>query len=102
MKTFNHTVALRMEAGGLDPQNTEDGADLRPNGGRKLSSVVQVSRAGTPNRETQVEIKTLAQVSAVMEDGGMASGHLEVLSIIVSRELYPWLAGSGPKRSRCT
>ena len=45
----------------------------------------EVSRAGTPNWETQVEIKALAQVSAVMEDSRMASGHLEVLSIIVSR-----------------
>ena len=45
----------------------------------------KVSRAGTPNWETQVEIKARAQVSTVMEDSGMASGNLEVLSIIVSR-----------------
>ena len=45
----------------------------------------EVSRAGTPNRETQVEIKARAQVSAVMEASRMASGHLEVLLIIVSR-----------------
>ena len=45
----------------------------------------EVSRAGTPKPETQVEIKAQAQVSAVMEDCGTASGHLEVLSIIVSR-----------------
>ena len=45
----------------------------------------EVSRAGTPNRETQVEIKALIQVSTVMKDSGTASGHLEVLSIIVSR-----------------
>ena len=45
----------------------------------------EVSRAGTPNRETQVEIKALAQGSAVMEDSRTASGHLEVLLIIVSR-----------------
>ena len=45
----------------------------------------EVNRAGTPNRENLVEIKAQAQVSVVMEDSGMASGHLEVLSIIVSR-----------------
>ena len=45
----------------------------------------KVSRAGTPNLETQVEIKARAQVSAVLEDSGTALGHLEVLSIIVSR-----------------
>ena len=45
----------------------------------------KVSRAETPNLETQVEIKAQAQVSAVMEDRGTALGHLEVLSIIVSR-----------------
>ena len=43
----------------------------------------EVSRAGTPNQETQVEIKARAQVSVVMEDSGTASGHLEVLSITV-------------------
>ena len=40
-------------------------------------------RAGTPNLEIQVEINALAQDSDVMEDSGTASGHLEVLSIIV-------------------
>ena len=45
----------------------------------------EVSRAGTPNRETQVKIKAQAQVSAEMEDSGTAFGHLEVLLIIVSR-----------------
>ena len=39
----------------------------------------KVKRAGTPNLETQVEMKALAQTSAVMEDRGTASGHLEVL-----------------------
>ena len=49
MKTFNHFVALRMEAGGLDPRDSEDGSDLRPNGGCKLSFTVEVNKAGTPN-----------------------------------------------------
>ena len=40
-------------------------------------------RAETPNLETQEEIKALAQDSTVMEDKGTASGHLEVLSIMV-------------------
>ena len=45
----------------------------------------EVSRAVTPNLETQLEIKARAQVSAVMEERETASGHLEVLSIIVIR-----------------
>ena len=45
----------------------------------------EVRRDGTRNLETQVEIKTQAQDSEVMEDSRTASGHLEVLSIIVRR-----------------
>ena len=45
----------------------------------------EVRRAGTPNLDTQAEIKARAQDSVVMEDKGTASGHLEVLSIIVRR-----------------
>ena len=56
MNTFNRPIALRMEAGGLDPQDTEDRADLRPNGGRELSSVVRGeqswhSKSRDPGRE---------------------------------------------------
>ena len=43
----------------------------------------EVRRDGTPNLETQEEMKALAQTSAVMEDRGTASIHLEVLSIMV-------------------
>ena len=45
----------------------------------------EVRRAGTSNFETQVEMKALAQVSPVMEERGTASGHREVLSIMVRR-----------------
>ena len=45
----------------------------------------EVRRAGTLNLETQAEIKAQAQDSVVMEDKGTASGHLEVLLIIVRR-----------------
>ena len=45
-----------MEAGGLDPKDTEDRADLQPNGVRKLSSVVQGeqgrnTKSGDPGRD---------------------------------------------------
>ena len=43
----------------------------------------EVRRAWTPNLEIQVEMKALAQASAMMEDRGTGSGHLEVLSIMV-------------------
>ncbi len=45
-----------------------------------LSDVMVV---GTPNRYTQPAKRALAQLAAVMDDSGMASGHLEVRSIIV-------------------
>ena len=41
-------------------------------------------------------MKARAQDSAVMEDRGTASGHLEVLSIMVRIYEYPWLEGRGP------
>ena len=41
--------------------------------------------AGTPNQETQPAKRALAQSEAVMDERGMASGHLDVLSIIVKR-----------------
>ena len=62
----------------------------------------EVRRAGTPNLETQVEMKAREQDSAVMEDSGTASGHLEVLLIMVRIYEYPWLEGRGPTKSRWT
>jgi uridine phosphorylase len=41
--------------------------------------------AGTPNRDTQLAKRALSQSVAVMDKRGMASGHLEVRSIIVNR-----------------
>jgi hypothetical protein len=41
--------------------------------------------AGTPNRDTQLAKRALAQSAEVRDERGMASGHLEVLSIIVNR-----------------
>jgi hypothetical protein len=46
-------------------------------------SDVMVAR--TPNRNTQSAKRALAQSAAVTDDSGMASGHLEVWSIIVKR-----------------
>ena len=48
-----------------------------------LAPLSEVRRAGTPNLETQAEIKAWAQDSAVMEDKGTASGHFKVLLIMV-------------------
>jgi hypothetical protein len=41
--------------------------------------------AGTPNRDTQPAKRALEQSAAVMEASGMASGHLEVRSMMVNR-----------------
>ena len=44
----------------------------------------EVRVSGTPNLATQVEIKALTQDSAVIDNKGTTSGHLVLLSIIVS------------------
>jgi hypothetical protein len=50
-----------------------------------LAPLSDVMVAGTPNRETQPAKRALAQSVMVMDERGMASGHLDVLSIIVNR-----------------
>ncbi len=45
----------------------------------------EVMVAGTPKRDTQPAKRALAQSAAVMEASGMASGHLDVQSMIVNR-----------------
>jgi hypothetical protein len=55
--------------------------------------------AGTSNLETQPAKRALGQSMAVMNRSGMASGHLDVLSITVNRYVWPWEGGSGPTRS---
>jgi hypothetical protein len=50
-----------------------------------LAPLSDVMVAGTPNRETQPAKRALAQSVTVMDERGMASGHLDVLSIIVNR-----------------
>jgi hypothetical protein len=41
--------------------------------------------AGTPKRDTHPAKRALAQLAAVMEASGTASGHLDVLSMMVNR-----------------
>ena len=41
--------------------------------------------AGTPKSDTQPAKRALAQSAVVMDVSGMASGHLEVQSMIVNR-----------------
>jgi hypothetical protein len=50
-----------------------------------LAPLSDVMLAGTPNRETQPAKRALAQSATVMDERGMASGHLDVLSIIANR-----------------
>ena len=50
-----------------------------------LAPLSDVMVAGTPNREIQLAKMALAQSATVMDERGMASGHLDVLSIIVNR-----------------
>ncbi len=45
----------------------------------------EVMMAGTPKRDTHSAKRALAQSAAVMEASGMASGHLDVRSMIVNR-----------------
>ena len=41
MKTLNHPVALGMKVSGLNPQNSQDRTNLRPNGGCKLGTSIR-------------------------------------------------------------
>ncbi len=50
-----------------------------------LVPLSDVMVAGTPNRDTQPAKRALEQSAAVMEASGMASGHLEVRSMMVNR-----------------
>jgi hypothetical protein len=45
----------------------------------------EVMVAGTPKRDTQPAKRALTQSAVVMEASGMASGHLDVRSMIVNR-----------------
>jgi hypothetical protein len=45
----------------------------------------EVMVAGTPKRDTHPATRAVAQSAAVSEASGMASGHLDVLSMIVNR-----------------
>jgi hypothetical protein len=45
----------------------------------------EVMVAGTPKRDTQPAKRALGQSAAVMEASGMASGNLDVRSMIVNR-----------------
>ena len=68
MKSPNHTVTLGMETHSLDSRDPKDGTNLHPDQGRELEPLSEARRAGTPNLKAQVEMKALAQASAVMED----------------------------------
>ena len=47
--------------------------------------LADVMVTGTPNGNTQPAKRALAQSSTVMDVSGMASGHLEVRSMMVNR-----------------
>jgi hypothetical protein len=55
--------------------------------------------AGTTNLEIQPAKRDLAQSAAVMEGSRFASGHRDVLSIMVNRYVWPHEGGRGPTRS---
>ncbi len=59
----------------------------------------EVMVAGTPKRDTQPAKRALAQLAAVMEASGMASGNLDVRSMMVNRKVWPREGSSGPTRS---
>ena len=64
--------------------DVEQAAQARPKGGRELGLLSEVMVAGTPKRDTQPAKRALAQSAAVMEASGMASGHLNVRSMMVN------------------
>jgi hypothetical protein len=58
--------------------------------------------AGTPKQAIQSANRALVQSAAVMEERGIASGHLAVLSITVKRYVWLWEEGSSPTKYTCT
>ncbi len=54
--------------------------------------------SGTLNTDIQPTKRAPAQSAVVMDESGMASGHLEVQSNIVKRQVWPREGGSGPTR----
>jgi hypothetical protein len=63
-----------------------------------VNDVSDVIVAGTPNLETQPAKRALVQSAAVMDGSGMSSGHLDVLSILMNRYVWPREGGSRPTR----
>ena len=61
-----------------------------------------VTRSGTPNLTTHVEMKRMATVAESMSCSENASGHLVNRSTDVRQYLKPREDGSGPTRSICT
>jgi hypothetical protein len=70
-----------------------------PKGDVNWAPLSDVMVAGTPNLETQPAKRALAQSAAVMDWSGITSGHLDVLSIMVNRYVWPHEGSSGPTRS---
>ena len=66
MKPLDHPITLRMKTGCLDPGDSEDKANLRPDPKRKLEPLSEVRGARTPNLGTQEVMKAVAQTSAIL------------------------------------
>ncbi len=66
--------------GGPGPQGA-----LQPPVDMNWAPLSDVMVAGTPNRDTQPAKRALTQSAAVMDVSGIASGHLEVRSMMVNR-----------------
>ncbi len=63
----------------------------------------EVTVSGTPNQETQLDMKASTQEAAAIPLSGTASTHRVVLSTIFIRYVKSSLdAGSGPTKSTCT
>jgi hypothetical protein len=66
---------------------------------KNWASLSDVMVAGTPNLEIQLAKRVLAQSAVVMEGSRIASGHRDVLSIMVNRYVWPREGGRGLTRS---
>lgn len=92
MKTFAHTVRLRMICSGV--------VNL-PRDFASVDHSTETNRAPVKNAAETRHSCRKEQVGLV-EDKGNASGHLVVRSIIVNRCVKPNWDGEGPTRSTCT
>ncbi len=85
VEPLDQPVGLRMVSCRGRVLDVEQAAQARKRADVNWAPLSEVMVAGTPKGDTHPAKRALAQSTAVMEASGMASGHLDVLSMMVNR-----------------